>query len=66
MNCIMRLSDGLVGGSLLCGSPFTHRMSGLYLALQWQRRWSHEQASNQGGTVFSCGLLLNVPAFIRM
>jgi hypothetical protein len=22
--------------------------------------------SNHGGTVFSCGLLLNVPAFIRI
>ena len=62
----MRLSDGLVGGSFLCGNPFTHNMSGLNLALQWQRCCSHEHASSHAGTVFSCGLLLNVPAFMRV
>ena len=55
-----------MGGSFLCGNPFTHNMSGLNLALQWQRCCSHEHASSHAGTVFSCGLLLNVPAFMRV
>jgi hypothetical protein len=66
MNWIVRLSVGFDGGSLLCGCPFTHRMSGLNLALQWHLCCSHEHANSHGGTVFSWGLLLNVPAFMRV
>jgi hypothetical protein len=50
----------------LYGSPFTQRMSGLNLALQWHLCCSHVHGSSHGGTVFSWGLLLNVPAFMRV
>ena len=66
INCIMRLSIGFGGGSFLYGSPLTHRMSGLNLALQWHLWCSHVQGRSHEGTVFSCGLLLNVPAFMRV
>ena len=54
------------GGGSLYGRPLTQSMSGLSLALQWHLRFSHVHGSSHGGTVFSCGLLLKVPAFIRI
>ena len=40
--------------------------SGFSLALQWHLCCPHVHGSNQGGTVFSWGLILNVPAFMRI
>ena len=65
MNCIVRFSFGSVGGRDWYGSPFTHRRSSLNLALQRHLCWWHMQGSSHGGTVFSGGLLLYVPAFMR-
>ena len=66
MNWILRLSIEVVGGFAWYGSPLTHIISGLNLALQWHLWRSHVQGSNHGGTVFSSGLSLNDLAFIRM
>jgi hypothetical protein len=66
INCTVRLSVGCVGGVFRCGSPLMHSRSGLNLALQWHLFWLHVHDRSQVGTVFSCGLLLKVPAFMRM
>ena len=66
MNCTVRLFDGYGGGVLWCESSLIHRRSGLSLALHWHLCWAHVQANSHVGTVFSCGLLLNVLAFIKV
>ncbi len=66
MNCMVRLGSISVGGSFWYCSPLTHRMSGLNLELQWHRCVPHVQGSSQLGTVFSWGVLLKVPAFMRI
>ena len=43
-----------------------HSRLGLSRALQWHLGVLHVHGSNHGGTVFSGGLSLYVPAFIRM
>ena len=60
MNCIVRLSLGYVGGGDWYGSPFTHRRSGLNLALQWHLCWPHVQGNSHGGTVFSGWVIINM------
>ena len=64
INCMVRLSVGCSGGVLWCGSSLIHKMSGLKRALQWHLCCSHVHGRSHVGTVFSCGLLLNVPAFM--
>ena len=66
MNCIVRLGFISVGGSLWYGRPLTQRISGLNLELQWHLCVPHVQGSSQLGTVFSGGLSLKVPAFMRI
>jgi hypothetical protein len=55
-----------VGGSFWYGSPLTQRMLGLNMELQWHLCVLHVQGSSQWGTVFSWGVLLKVPAFMRI
>ena len=43
-----------------------HSISSLNLALQWHLKLLHVQDKSQGGTVFSGGMLLKVPAFISL
>ena len=66
INCIVRLLSGFRGGGLWYGRPLMQSISGLNLALQWHLCWLHVHINSHGGTVFSCGLLLNVPAFMRV
>src|ERR1700738_598924 len=66
INCTVRLFVGCGGGVLWCGSSLIHRRSGLNRALQWHLCCSHVHGRSHVGTVFSCGLLANVPAFMRM
>jgi hypothetical protein len=66
INCMVRLRSMSTGGSFWYGSPFTQRISGLNLALQWHLCVPHVQGSSQLGTVFSWGLLLKVPTFMRV
>ena len=66
INCTVRLSVGCGGVVFWCGSSLMHRMSGLSLALQWHLCCPHVQGSSHVGIVFSCGLLLKVPAFMRI
>ena len=66
INCMVRLGSIPVGGSFWYGKPLTHRMSGLNLELQWHLCAPHVHGSNQLGTVFSGGLSLKVPAFMRI
>jgi hypothetical protein len=66
MNCTVRLFVGWGGGVLWCGSSLIHMRSCLNLALQWHRCCAHVHGRSHVGTVFSCGLLLNVPAFMRV
>ena len=66
INCMVRLGSISVGGSLWYGKPLTHRMSGLNLELQWHLCVPHVQGSSQLGAVFSWGLSLKVPAFMRV
>ena len=54
------------GGGASYGSPLTHRMSGLRRALQWHLCVLHVHRRSHDGIVFSCGLSLKIPAFIRM
>ena len=63
---MVRLFAGSVGGVLWCGSSQTHSKSSLNLALQWHLCCLHVQGRSHVGTVFSCELLLNVPAFMRV
>ena len=41
VHCIVKLSIGFVGVGYLYASPFTHKMFGLNLALQWFLCWPH-------------------------
>jgi hypothetical protein len=66
MNCMVRLGLMSMGGSFLYGNPLTQSMSGLSLELQWHLCVLHVQGSSQLGTVFSWGVLLKVPAFMRI
>ena len=66
MICMVRLGSMSVGGSLWYGNPLTQRMSSLNLELQWHLCVPHVQGSSQLGTVFSWGVLLKVPAFMRI
>jgi hypothetical protein len=66
MNCMVRLGPMSVGGTFWYGNPLTQRMSGLNLELQWHLCVPHVQGSSQLGTVFSWGVLLKVPAFMRI
>lgn len=66
MNCMIRFWSIFVGGSFWYGNPLTQRMSGLNRALQWHLWVPHVHGNSQLGTVFSWGLLLNVPAFMRV
>ena len=66
MNCMVRLGFMSVGGSFLYGNPLTQSMSGLSLELQWHLCMLHVQGSSQLGTVFSWGVLLKVPTFMRI
>ena len=66
MNCIVRLLSGPIGRFAWYGNPLTHKRSGLNLALQWHLWFLHVQVNNHGGIVFSSGLLLKIPAFIRI
>ena len=66
INYMLRLGSMSVGGSLWYGKPLTQRMSSLNLELQWHLCIPHVQGSSQLGTVFSWGLLLKVPAFMRI
>ncbi len=66
INCMVRLGSISVGGSLWYGKPLTQRMSGLNLELQWHLCVPHVQGSSQLGAVFSWGLSLKVPAFMRI
>ena len=65
-NCMVRLGSRSMGGSFWYGNPLTQRMSGLNLELQWHLCVPHVQGSSQLGTVFSWGVLLKVPAFMRV
>ena len=64
--CTVRLLVGCGGEVLWCGSSLIHRRSGLSLELQWHLCCAHVHGSSHLGTVFSCGLLLNVFAFMRV
>jgi hypothetical protein len=66
INSIVRLLSGFRGGGLWYGRPLMQSISGLNLALQWHLCWLHVHINSHGGIVFSCGLLLNVPAFMRV
>jgi hypothetical protein len=66
MNCMVRLGSMSVGGSFWYDNPLTHKMSGLNLELQWHLCVPHVQGSSQLGTMFSWGVLLKVPAFMRI
>ena len=66
INWIVISFVGCNGGVFWYGTPFTQRMSGLNLAVQWHFWVVHVQGRSQGGTVFSSGLLLNVPTFMRI
>ena len=66
INCIVRLYVGCGGGVFWCGSSLTHRRSGLKRALQWPLCCPHVHGRSHVGTLFSCGLSLNVPEFMRM
>ena len=66
INCIVIIGVGTYGGGKLYGWPKMHNMSGLSLALQWHLRVAHVHGNNHGGIVFSGGMSLYVPAFIRM
>jgi hypothetical protein len=66
MNCMVRLGSMFVGGTVWYGNPLTQRMSSLNLELQWHLCVPHVQGSSQLGTVFSWGVLLKVPAFMRV
>jgi hypothetical protein len=66
MNCMVIVWSTFVGGVFWYGSPLTQRMSGLKRELQWHLWVPHVQGNNQLGTVFSWGLSLKVPAFIRV
>ena len=66
MNCMVRAWSICVGGSFWYGNPSTQRMSGLNRELQWHLWVSHVQGRNQLGTVFSWGLSLKVPTFMRV
>ena len=55
-----------VGGSFWYGYPLTHIMSGLNMKLQWHLCVPHVQGRSQLGTVFSWGVLLKVPTFMRI
>ena len=56
----------VVGGSFWYGNPLTQRMSGRSLELQWHLYVPHVQGSSQLGTMFSWGVLLKVPTFMRV
>ena len=62
----MRLCYGFSGRALRCGSPLIHSRSDFNMAVQWHLCLSHVQGRSRGGIVFSCGLLLNVLAFMRV
>ena len=66
INWTVRSFVGFNGGELRYGSPLMHNRSGLNLALQWHLCCPHVQGRSHGGTVFSCGELLNFPAFISI
>ena len=66
INCMVRLGFMYVGGSLRYGRPLIQRMSSLNLELQWHLCVPHVQGSSQLGMVFSWGLLLKMPAFMRI
>jgi hypothetical protein len=66
INCTVRLSVGCEGGMVWWGKPLIHRRSGLNQALQWHLCCLQVHGKSQVGIVFSCGLLLKVPAFISM
>ena len=66
INCMVRLGFMSEGGVCWYGSPFTHRMSGLNRELQWHLCVPHVQGRSQFGTVFSWGVSLKVPAFMRV
>ena len=64
MNWTVISRVGVSGGENLYGCPSMHSMSSLSLALQWHLWVLHVHGSNHGGTVFSCGSSLYVPAFM--
>jgi hypothetical protein len=66
INCIVRLSDRCAGGVPWCGSSLIHRRSGLSLELHWHLCCTHVHGSSHAGTLFSCGLLLDVLTFMRV
>ena len=54
------------GGGASYESPLTQRMAGLRRALQWHLCVLHVHGRSHDETVFSCGLLLYILAFMRM
>ena len=66
INWIVRFGSMFVERGASYGRPLTQRMSGLRPALQWHLCVLHVHGRSQGRTVFSCGLSLNIPAFMRM
>ena len=66
MNCIVVIGVGASGGGELYGWPKMQRISGLSLALQWQRGVLHVHGSNHDGTLFSGGKSLYMHVFISM
>jgi hypothetical protein len=68
MNCTDIVGLGWFGGSALYGWLRMQSISGLNLALHWQRcvRLLQEHSSSQCGTVFSWACPSAFPAFIRV
>lgn len=66
MNEMVRLGYKPSGGSFWCNNPFTHNTSSLNCALHCHLWYMHMHGSSHGEILFSSGLLLKVPAFIRM
>ena len=66
INCMVRLGFMCVGGSCWYGRPLVQRISGLNLELQWHLCVPHVQGRSQLRTVFSWGLLLKIPTFMRI
>ena len=66
INYMVRLGSMSVGGSFWYNNPLTQSISGQNLALQWHLCVRHVRGSSQLGTMFSWGLLLKVPIFMRV
>ena len=66
MNCMVRVWSIFVGGSFWYGNPLMQRMSDLNRELQWHLWVPHVHGNSQLGAMFSWGLSLKVPVFMRV